>query len=426
MSYVRRIVDERLDELCAGLPAVVLRGARGVGKSETAARRANTIYRLDIPQQFAVVEGHPDVLTTGETPILIDEWQKYPASWDLVRRAVDEDTSPNRFLLAGSAAPTEDPLHTGAGRYVFLLMRPMSLAERGLAAPAVSLGDLLAGDASDVLGETEVVLPDYAEEIAGSGFPGIRDRPANLRQELLSGYLEATFSYALSGDGTEVPRHDPDALRRWTQAYAAATATTATYETIRDSATPGEAEKPSESQSLAIRRALADAYIVEPLPAWRPSLNNLRKLGKAPKHHLVDPALAAEALGTDAVALASVDGPRQYISKQRPLVAALFESLVAQSVRVYAEFHRANVHHLRTRDETHEVDLIVVRRDGGVVALEVKLSALPKPRDFRHLSWLKRTIGDRLLDAGIITTGKHAYRHKDTGFAVIPAALLGP
>lgn len=60
------------------------------------------------------------------------------------------------------------------------------------------------------------------------------------------------------------------------------------------------------------------------------------------------------------------------------------------------------------------------------MALEVKLAAAVEDSDFRHLRWLKRTIGDQLLDAAIITTGRHAYRHQQDGFGVIPAALLGP
>jgi predicted AAA+ superfamily ATPase len=83
------------------------------------------------------------------------------------------------------------------------------------------------------------------------------------------------------------------------------------------------------------------------------------------------------------------------------------------------------VHHLRTRDGDHEVDLIVARRDDRVVALEVKLNAAVDDSDVRHLLWLREQLGDDLLDAAVITAGDHAYRRPD-GIAVIPAALLGP
>ncbi len=73
----------------------------------------------------------------------------------------------------------------------------------------------------------------------------------------------------------------------------------------------------------------------------------------------------------------------------------------------------------------HEVDLVLTRDDGRVVAFEVKLSAIADDGDVRHLHWLREQVGDDLLDAAVITTGPAAYRRPD-GIAVIPAALLGP
>ncbi len=85
----------------------------------------------------------------------------------------------------------------------------------------------------------------------------------------------------------------------------------------------------------------------------------------------------------------------------------------------------AGVKHLRTASGAREVDLIVERTDGRIIAIEVKLVRDPSEHDTRHLKWLERQIGDTLLDAMIITTGPYAYRRKD-GIAIIPAALFGP
>ena len=104
---------------------------------------------------------------------------------------------------------------------------------------------------------------------------------------------------------------------------------------------------------------------------------------------------------------------------------ALFESLVTQSLRVYAQAAEATVNHLRTWGGELEVDLIVVRGDQRVVAVEVKLAATAGDRDARALCRLRDRIGPQLLDAAIVTTGADAYRRRD-GIAVIPASLLGP
>lgn len=107
-----------------------------------------------------------------------------------------------------------------------------------------------------------------------------------------------------------------------------------------------------------------------------------------------------------------------------PLLGALFESLVTQSVRVYAQARRARVGHLRTWNDVREVDLIV-ERNGKSLGIEVKLVAVPTRSDTAHLRWLARQAGTELCDIMIVTTGRHAYRDRD-GVAVVPAALLGP
>jgi len=143
-----------------------------------------------------------------------------------------------------------------------------------------------------------------------------------------------------------------------------------------------------------------------------------------PKHQLADPALAASLLGVGAGALLSAEPVGPPSLRDGPLLGALFESLVTLSVRVYAQAARARVSHLRTRNGDHEVDLIVERRDGRILAIETKLAAVPDDRDLRHLHWLAQQIGSDLLDAVVITTGPYAYRRPD-GIAVVPVALLG-
>ncbi len=114
------------------------------------------------------------------------------------------------------------------------------------------------------------------------------------------------------------------------------------------------------------------------------------------------------------------------VPRDGTLLGALFESLVALSVRTYAQTVEASrVSHLRTRAGEHEIDLIVERGDRGVVAFEVKLNRNDDDSDCRHLLWLRDQIGDDLLDAAVITTGGEAYRRPD-GIGVIPADLLGP
>ena len=126
----------------------------------------------------------------------------------------------------------------------------------------------------------------------------------------------------------------------------------------------------------------------------------------------------------NAAALLAGRDPARAMASEGPLLGALFESLVTLSVRVYAQAAEASVYHLRTRNGDHEVDLVVERDDGRVVAMEVKLRPSVGEADVKHLRWLHERLGDCLLDSVVITTGRHAYRRAD-GIAVVPAALLG-
>ena len=86
-TYLPRVIDSELDELFTDLPAILIDGPKGVGKTATAERRARTIRRLDDPGQRRLLEADAAVLRLDEPPVLLDEWQRVPAVWDMVRAA---------------------------------------------------------------------------------------------------------------------------------------------------------------------------------------------------------------------------------------------------------------------------------------------------------------------------------------------------
>ena len=421
--YLRRTVDEELDELARHLPAIALEGAKGVGKTATALERAATARRLDDPAELAIARADPRRLVNGKPPVLVDEWQRLPETWDLVRRAVDDGAGPGSFLLTGSAVPVPGPVHSGAGRIVSLRMRPMTLTERGVEQPTVSLRSLLAGDREPVAGRTAVGLDDYVREIVTSGFPGIRQLRGRALRAQLDGYLERVCTRDFEEAGNR--RVDREGLRRWLTAYAAASSTTASYETIRDAATGGEGDKPARSTTIPYREVLERLWVLDPVPAWLPSRNRLARLARAPKHQLVDPALVLRLLGADERTLLEGVEPGPLLPRDTSLLGACFESLATLCVRVAAQAAEARVGHFRLHSGRREIDLIVERADRRVLGIEVKLAQVVDDSDVAHLRWLRQELGDDVLDAVIVTTGPEAYRRSD-GIAVVPLALLGP
>ncbi len=421
--YRRRILDDELDSLLEGLPALAIDGAKAVGKTATASQRASSVYQLDDPAQRAIAEADLDRLISAPGLVLIDEWQHVPAVWDRVRRAVDSGASAGRFLLTGSASPAGAGTHSGGGRIVSLRMRPLSLAER-LGVPAtVSVAGLLSGERPAVRGDSEIALEDYTDEILRSGFPGLRELGGRPLRAQLDGYLERVVDRDFPELGH--PVRNPTALRRWMAAYAAATATVTSFEKIRNAATGGEDRKPAKTTVQPYRDILERLFIIDPLPAWRPSRSHIAELALPPKHHLADPALAARLVGATRGTLLRGDLPGPSIPRDGTFLGALFESLVTLSLRVYAQAGDAVVRHFRTHRGDHEADLIIERDDGRIVAVEVKLGPTPDARAVQHLLWLAERLGDELLDSVVVTTGTSAYRRPD-GIAVVPASLLGP
>lgn len=420
-DYHRRVIDATLDDLQPHLRALSIHGPKGVGKTATALQRAASVIDLSLLRQRELVIADPEVLTRLPGPVLVDEWQRFPEVWDHVRRAVDAGSGPGHFILAGSSAPRGAVIHSGAGRIVPMRMRPLSLAEREIETPTVSLAALLGGT-QDVAGTTSFRLSDYVEEIVASGFPAVRSLQGRVRRAELDAYLQNIVQREFPEQG--YPVRKPEVLRAWLAAYAAATSSTTTYSKILDAATVGLSNKPSKVTTIAYRDALSSLWLLDAVPPWIPSHNHLDRLAQSPKHQLADPALAARLLGLDAPALLRADQGSTQLT-EGTILGALFEHLTALSVHTYAEAAEARLHHLRTQNGNHEVDLVVVRPDGRVLAIEVKLADRVEDADVKHINWLRDRIGDDLIDAVVIYSGEYAYRRRD-GVAVVPLALLGP
>jgi hypothetical protein len=434
--YTPRVLDDELDTLLAGLGAVSIDGAKAVGKTATAMRRAARTVRLDIEAVAEVVRAAPAEALRQPFPVFFDEWQHVPAIWDAIRQLVDDDPTPGLALLAGSAAPPARarPTHTGAGRIVTRRMRPMTISERLDASvpptsrDTVSVRALLAiGPRPAIRGESPWTLADYAREIVASGFPAIRTLSPVLRRAQLDGYVRhLTTRDVQEANGASA---NPAAVQRWLEAYAAATATTTSLEKLRDVASAGDGGPAAKQTAMRYRDAFERLFIYDPVQAWKPGGSPLSRLGEAPKIHLVDPGLSAHLLGIDEGAL--MDGASTPLVDAVPTVrdgglfGALFESLVTLSMRTYAQAADVEHRYVRTHGGEHEVDGLFVRRDQRCVAYEVKLGGTITDKDVRHLRWLKEHLGEQLLDAIIVHTGPAAYRRED-GIGVVPAALLVP
>lgn len=422
MAHINRYLETWLEEFLPHLPAVMIDGAKGVGKTQTAKRFAKTVKRLDDQSEQVALAANFNRIMTEEPPILLDEWQFLPEVWNRVRQMIDDHTLPGSVILTGSIQSKSPMLHSGAGRIVRIRMRPLSLAERVQAKNSFSLEDCLEGNISEII---DAVSPlgyeDYVREILRSGFPEINQMRSKQRELQLDSYLENIIHREFALQGVTV-RH-PGKLFSWMQAYASATATSTSYNKMLDATTAGESDKPAKETVIAYREALRSLWLIDDLPFWSDVGSPLGRLKETPKHYLADPALEARLLQLSERDLITGTAKSPHDADYGGITGRLFESLCVMSARTYAANLGARVGYVRTSKGEREVDL-VIQKNQKIVAIEVKLAQVITDHDVRHLNWFEEKVGERVQEKIILTTGDRAYRRPQDRVLVIPAALF--
>lgn len=410
-SYLPRLIDHELDELFRELPALMLTGPRATGKTTTARRHAASVVRLDTPAQAAVFRADPDAaLRAQPEPVLLDEWQAAPEVLGAVKRAVDDDPRPGRFLLTGSVRGDVDAqTWPGTGRVVRMTM--FGLTERELVRRPSGPGmveKLATGDLDAISMPPEAPdLRGYVDLPLRGGYPEpALHRSGRAARAWLDGYLEQLLTR--DAEGLDGPR-DPERLRRYFQALALATGGLAEHKTLYDAA--GVDRK----TAVAYERLLTNLFVLDAVPAWTSS--RLTRLVRASKRYLVDPSLAAAALQLDALA----------VMRDGDLLGRLLDTFVVAQLRpeLALAHPRPRLHHLRERNGRHEVDLVAEIGTGDVVAIEVKATAAPSRDDARHLAWLRDALGERFLGGAVLHTGPRPFRLAKRVLAVPICALWG-
>ena len=397
-------------------------GPKAVGKTRSAERFAQTIISIDDEAEQASLLANFDRLRIEKPPVFLDEWQYLPEVWNRVRHIVDEEGIPGRFLLAGSIQSKNPKLHSGAGRIVRIRMRPLSLAERFESLTCLRLSDALDGAIPEVVSAVSPIgFEEYMHEIIRSGFPAIHPLDESIRRIELDSYIENISSRDFRSQGITI-RH-PGKMKSWMRAYAAATATSTSYNKMLDAATAGEENKPAKETVISYREALRSLWLIDDLPFWAEGEDFLGRLKQTPKHYLADSALEARLLRLSLRDLITGKKTSPHDPEYGSIAGRLFESLCVMSLRTYATNLGAEVGYVRTQSGTREID-VIVQRDQDIVAIEIKMTPVVRDEDVRHLNWFEEKVGDRVKEKIILTTGERAFRRKDR-VLVIPAALFG-
>lgn len=391
---------------------MLIEGPKACGKTETARRVARSEVRMDTQAARQAYAVDPALVLDGATPRLIDEWQEEPALWNDVRHAVDDRRTTGQFILAGSSVPRDDAgRHSGAGRFIHVRMRPMTLAEAGFSSGRVSLAAVLAGERV-AAPDPGLAVGDLAERIVTGGWPGNLGLTPAQAMRANAGYLDDTCRVDVSRvDGT---RRDPAGVRALLGSLARNVACPVTVESLAADARGADRAMKTETVR-AYLAALERLMITDDVPAWKPGLRSRTRLRGAAIRHLADPSLAAAALNADPDALLS----------DLNLMGLLFESLVVRDLRVNADAVGGRLFHYRDAVGL-EADAVIELPGGGWAAFEVKLGSSPAVVDGAAANLLRlrdRVAGRPPVALAVITATGWALTRPD-GVLQIPVGAL--
>lgn len=385
MKTLPRLVGTALARRLQVMPAVVVTGARQTGKSTLAAelvpgkRQYRSLDDLDV---LDAARRDPGVLVDGVGPVTLDEVQREPALLRAVKRAIDRNRAPGRFLLTGSAnlLLMRQVSESLAGRASYLTLWPMTRREqlgRGsagrwedlLAEPEAKWRDLLAG------GDDEA--EDWRALALRGGFPTPAiemKRPAE-RRIWFEGYARTYLERDLQ-DLAAISAL-PDFRRLMRAACLRLGQLVNQTEMGRDAALP----QPTVHRWLNL---LETSYLMVRLPAY--AVNRTKRLIKAPKIYWGDTGIAL------------------HLSGAEPGGAHL-ENLVLHDLLAWrdARVERAELGYWRTATG-EEVDF-VIEAGRTLLPIEVKATARPRLSDCTHLRSFRAEYGARARAGLLLHTG---------------------
>ena len=419
-NYKKRIADSILQKKLKAKGAVLIEGPKWCGKTTTAEQISKSILYMANPenkeQNLMLADINPSLLLKGDVPRLIDEWQIAPKLWDAVRFEVDHRKSEGQFILTGSSVPADKSLimHTGTGRFSFLLMRPMSLYESLESNGTVSLEDLFAS--KEISGVNNLSLEDIAYLCCRGGWPRSISMEKDIALEQAFDYYDAVVSSDISRvDGV---KREPIRVKNLMRSYARNIGSQASIETLRNDIVNNDSFSLDSDTVFSYINALKKIFLIEDVPAWNPNLRSKTAIRSSDTRYFIDPSIATASLGI---------GPSDLINDLNTF-GLVFENLCVRDLRVYAESINGSLYHYRDSSSL-ECDAVIHLRNGDYGLIEIKLGGdmlieegatnLIKLKDKLDTTKMKRPSFLMILTA----TGNYAYKRKDDIY-VVPIGCL--
>lgn len=366
MEYIKRHVDEELEDMLKCMGAVLIVGPKWCGKTTTATQFAKSIIELHHPTMgksyIELADTDPLSLLDEEKPLLIDEWQMAPKLWDAVRYSVDKTDGYGLYILTGSTAVDNSKIeHSGIGRIHRMMMRPMSLYESGESNGKISLNDLFDDENIQINGITSnLSLKDIIFLASRGGWP------ETLNFENKQDQLKIASSYfnGICQDTTldiggvkRDPKIFEAILRSYSRNISTLVSNTKIIADIEENY--GKISEPTFYSYVSVLKRL---FVIENLPAWTPNIRSKQKIRKSEKKEFIDPSIAVAGLGVTP----------DILFYDLKTFGFIFETLCIRDLNIYSAPLGGKL--MYYNDGTLEVDCVLQIADGRYGLIEFKLS----------------------------------------------------
>ena len=407
IEFYPRYITHQVTSALADTPVVCILGPRQVGKTTLCRQIAPsrsyvtfddiTMLQLAKHDPEGFVQSLPDY-------VILDEIQRVPDLLLAIKRDVDQNRKPGRYLLTGSAnllllSKVKESL---AGRIEVITMHPLSEAEKNKVENTF-LEQLLEQKLAPRIEPNEVRVKKIAERMCQGGFPEPLTRSSIRAKRWFEQYLQTLMQHDVRDIATI---HDHQLLVKLTELLALRTG-----QLLNVSAVSNELKINRETVDKYIT-ILEHLYLVYRLPAWHS--NRSKRLVKTPKIHVVDSGLAAMFHRVSA---------DQWISSSEQF-GQLLESFVIQQLRVHASWLDRTLHfsHYRDKDQK-EVDLVI--EDGtNVYGVEIKKSSTIQAKDGTGLRLLAAKANERFKGGVIFYCGAHTIPLEGPNCYAVPVTRL--
>ena len=371
--YYPRLVEKEIELKLKTSGAVVVAGPKFCGKTTTCMLYQKSFVKLNTKQAITMARLNPKAMLKGETPRLIDEWQKAPDIWNQVKDDLDFNYEFGKYILTGSSTPADktEVHHSGAGRIAPVMMRPMSMWESKDSKGSVSLEDLFNGGMKftwDI--NQDFTLDDVAFLLCRGGWPISVLASKDIAIEITKNYWNGLFVFE-DQENERFRNKKPEVLKMIIRSYARHISTEAAIATIIADVRQSNERTMDTKTFDDYFEALKDLYILEDMPAWNPNIRSKTSIRSTPTRHFVDTSIACRALGVM---------PEDLLADLESF-GLFFEDMAVRDLKVYASTIGGEVMHYRDNAGL-ECDAVIHLENGQWGAVEIKLG------------------GDELIEAG--------------------------